>query len=145
MFFVCNHGRPRSSSRCSGGDGKEPQTITQLTKHIQSLKRKIRKFEEKFEQEKKYRVGNPGFNESADCVRQVCAFSWVSILWFWLPLLAGGQLCTHCDPYPLLPSSWAKFNGEPVLFSPIDSWYTSYSLQLLLLNCLSLSEHPYQH
>ncbi|XP_006979108.2 protein FAM13C isoform X1 [Peromyscus maniculatus bairdii] len=46
---------PRSSSRCSGGDGKEPQTITQLTKHIQSLKRKIRKFEEKFEQEKKYR------------------------------------------------------------------------------------------
>ncbi|KAF6317164.1 family with sequence similarity 13 member C [Rhinolophus ferrumequinum] len=46
---------PRSSSRCSCGDGKEPQTIAQLTKHIQSLKRKIRKFEEKFEQEKKYR------------------------------------------------------------------------------------------
>ncbi|XP_073935004.1 protein FAM13C isoform X2 [Castor canadensis] len=46
---------PRSSSRCSCGDGKELQTITQLTKHIQSLKRKIRKFEEKFEQEKKYR------------------------------------------------------------------------------------------
>uniref|UniRef100_A0A8C8UCW6 FAM13A-like domain-containing protein n=1 Tax=Peromyscus maniculatus bairdii TaxID=230844 RepID=A0A8C8UCW6_PERMB len=38
-----------------GRDGKEPQTITQLTKHIQSLKKKIRKFEEKFEQEKKYR------------------------------------------------------------------------------------------
>uniref|UniRef100_A0A5F9CIG1 Family with sequence similarity 13 member C n=1 Tax=Oryctolagus cuniculus TaxID=9986 RepID=A0A5F9CIG1_RABIT len=47
---------PRSSSRGSCGDSKEPQTITQLTKHIQSLKRKIRKFEEKFEQEKKYRV-----------------------------------------------------------------------------------------
>uniref|UniRef100_A0A2K6FJP7 Family with sequence similarity 13 member C n=1 Tax=Propithecus coquereli TaxID=379532 RepID=A0A2K6FJP7_PROCO len=46
---------PRSSSRCGCGDGKETQTITQLTKHIQSLKRKIRKFEEKFEQEKKYR------------------------------------------------------------------------------------------
>ncbi|XP_057591851.1 protein FAM13C isoform X3 [Hippopotamus amphibius kiboko] len=46
---------PRSCSRCSGSDGKEPHTITQLTKHIQSLKRKIRKFEEKFEQEKKYR------------------------------------------------------------------------------------------
>ncbi|XP_011360503.1 protein FAM13C isoform X2 [Pteropus vampyrus] len=46
---------PRSSSRCSCGDSKEPQTIAQLTKHIQSLKRKIRKFEEKFEQEKKYR------------------------------------------------------------------------------------------
>ncbi|KAM7338264.1 hypothetical protein ACRRTK_001748 [Alexandromys fortis] len=37
-----------------GGDGKEPQTITQLTKQIWSLKRKIWKFEEKFEQEKKY-------------------------------------------------------------------------------------------
>uniref|UniRef100_A0A8D0UA25 Family with sequence similarity 13 member C n=2 Tax=Sus scrofa TaxID=9823 RepID=A0A8D0UA25_PIG len=47
---------PRSSSRCGCGEGKEPPTITQLTKHIQSLKRKIRKFEEKFEQEKKYRV-----------------------------------------------------------------------------------------
>uniref|UniRef100_A0A8D1HVJ5 Family with sequence similarity 13 member C n=1 Tax=Sus scrofa TaxID=9823 RepID=A0A8D1HVJ5_PIG len=46
---------PRSSSRCGCGEGKEPPTITQLTKHIQSLKRKIRKFEEKFEQEKKYR------------------------------------------------------------------------------------------
>ncbi|XP_039076161.1 protein FAM13C isoform X1 [Hyaena hyaena] len=46
---------PRSSSRCGSVDSKEPQTITQLTKHIQSLKRKIRKFEEKFEQEKKYR------------------------------------------------------------------------------------------
>ncbi|KAM8773869.1 protein FAM13C isoform 2-T2 [Rhynchonycteris naso] len=45
----------RSSSRCSCGGGKEPQTIVQLTKHIQSLKRKIRKFEEKFEEEKKYR------------------------------------------------------------------------------------------
>ncbi|KAF6108680.1 family with sequence similarity 13 member C [Phyllostomus discolor] len=46
---------PRSSSRSGCGGGKEPQTIAQLTKHIQSLKRKIRKFEEKFEQEKKYR------------------------------------------------------------------------------------------
>ncbi|XP_036750954.2 protein FAM13C isoform X3 [Manis pentadactyla] len=45
----------RSSSRCGCSDGKEPQTIAQLTKHIQSLKRKIRKFEEKFEQEKNYR------------------------------------------------------------------------------------------
>ncbi|XP_020853895.1 protein FAM13C isoform X1 [Phascolarctos cinereus] len=44
---------PRSSPRCE--DGKGPQTVTQLTKRIQSLKRKIRKFEEKFEQEKKYR------------------------------------------------------------------------------------------
>uniref|UniRef100_A0A8D0L380 Family with sequence similarity 13 member C n=1 Tax=Sphenodon punctatus TaxID=8508 RepID=A0A8D0L380_SPHPU len=46
---------PRSSSRCSVEDCKEPQTVAQLTKHLQSLKRKIRKYEEKFEQEKKYR------------------------------------------------------------------------------------------
>ncbi|KAJ7410907.1 Protein FAM13C [Pitangus sulphuratus] len=46
--------RPRSSSRCNCEDCKEPQTVTQLTKHLQSLKRKIRKYEEKFEQEKKY-------------------------------------------------------------------------------------------
>ncbi|KAM7047806.1 protein FAM13C [Acridotheres tristis] len=45
---------PRSTSRCSCEDCKEPQTVTQLTKHLQSLKRKIRKYEEKFEQEKKY-------------------------------------------------------------------------------------------
>ncbi|XP_039238748.1 protein FAM13C isoform X1 [Pipra filicauda] len=45
---------PRSSSRCNCEDCKEPQTVTQLTKHLQSLKRKIRKYEEKFEQEKKY-------------------------------------------------------------------------------------------
>ncbi|NXC50777.1 FA13C protein, partial [Penelope pileata] len=45
---------PRSSSRCSCEDCKEPQTVAQLTKHLQSLKRKIRKYEEKFEQEKKY-------------------------------------------------------------------------------------------
>lgn len=66
--------RPRSSSRCSCGDGKEPQTITQLTKHIQSLKRKIRKFEEKFEQEKKYRVRALWFEIRVDCVRSVWAF-----------------------------------------------------------------------
>ncbi|EGW13174.1 Protein FAM13C [Cricetulus griseus] len=59
---------PRSSSRCSGGDGKEPQTITQLTKHIQSLKRKIRKFEEKFEQEKKYRPPVPRENGKLEAV-----------------------------------------------------------------------------
>ncbi|XP_074855599.1 protein FAM13C isoform X1 [Carettochelys insculpta] len=46
---------PRSASRCNCEDCKEPQTVMQLTKHLQSLKRKIRKFEEKFEQEKKYR------------------------------------------------------------------------------------------
>nr|XP_021139005.1 protein FAM13C isoform X5 [Columba livia] len=45
---------PRSSSRCNCEECKEPQTVAQLTKHLQSLKRKIRKYEEKFEQEKRY-------------------------------------------------------------------------------------------
>ncbi|XP_061305103.1 protein FAM13C isoform X1 [Pezoporus flaviventris] len=45
---------PRSSSRCNCEDCKEPHTVAQLTKHLQSLKRKIRKYEEKFEQERKY-------------------------------------------------------------------------------------------
>ncbi|KAM9273640.1 LOW QUALITY PROTEIN: protein FAM13C, partial [Morus bassanus] len=44
----------RSSSRCNCEECKEPQTVAQLTKHLQSLKRKIRKYEERFEQEKKY-------------------------------------------------------------------------------------------
>lgn len=90
----CNHCRPRSSSRCSCGDGKEPQTITQLTKHIQSLKRKIRKFEEKFEQEKKYRVRTLGFDKGADW-SEVCGFSSASVLPFWVPFFARGQLCSH--------------------------------------------------
>ncbi|XP_029104718.1 protein FAM13C [Scleropages formosus] len=36
------------------GDTKDTPSIPLLTKHVQTLKRKIRKFEEKFEQEKKY-------------------------------------------------------------------------------------------
>lgn len=71
LLFSC---RPRSSSRCSCGDGKETQTITQLTKHVQSLKRKIRKFEEKFEQEKKYRVRTLGFIAKMDYIRGVWIF-----------------------------------------------------------------------
>uniref|UniRef100_A0A8C5MJN4 Family with sequence similarity 13 member C n=1 Tax=Leptobrachium leishanense TaxID=445787 RepID=A0A8C5MJN4_9ANUR len=46
---------PRSSSRGNCEDAKEPLTVIQLTKQIQSLKRKIRKYEDKFEQEKNYR------------------------------------------------------------------------------------------
>ncbi|XP_069467322.1 protein FAM13C [Ambystoma mexicanum] len=46
---------PRSSSRGNCEDFKEPQTVAQLTKHIQNLKRRIRKYEERFEQERKYR------------------------------------------------------------------------------------------
>ncbi|XP_031762218.1 protein FAM13C isoform X2 [Xenopus tropicalis] len=46
---------PRSSSRGNCEVSKEPLTVVQLTKQIQSLKRKIRKYEEKFELEKNYR------------------------------------------------------------------------------------------
>ncbi|XP_041426135.1 protein FAM13C isoform X2 [Xenopus laevis] len=46
---------PRSSSRSNCEVSKEPLTVVQLTKQIQSLKRKIRKYEEKFELEKNYR------------------------------------------------------------------------------------------
>ncbi|KAM4636213.1 protein FAM13C [Discoglossus pictus] len=46
---------PRSSSRGNCADSKEPLTIMQLTKQIQTLRRRIRKFEEKFEQERNYR------------------------------------------------------------------------------------------
>ncbi|XP_069836407.1 protein FAM13C isoform X3 [Dendropsophus ebraccatus] len=46
---------PRSSSRGNCEDPKEPLTVIQLTKQIQNLKRKIRKFEDKFELEKNYR------------------------------------------------------------------------------------------
>ncbi|XP_068114792.1 protein FAM13C isoform X1 [Hyperolius riggenbachi] len=46
---------PRSSSRGNCEDPKEPLSVIQLTKQIQNLKRKIRKFEDRFEQEKNYR------------------------------------------------------------------------------------------
>ncbi|KAM9325032.1 LOW QUALITY PROTEIN: protein FAM13C [Gastrophryne carolinensis] len=46
---------PRSTSRGNCEDPKEPLTVIQLTKQIQNLKRKIRKFEDKFEREKNYR------------------------------------------------------------------------------------------
>ncbi|KAM5142224.1 protein FAM13C isoform 2-T2 [Mantella aurantiaca] len=46
---------PRSTSRGNCEDLKEPLTVIQLTKQIQNLKRKIRKYEDKFELEKNYR------------------------------------------------------------------------------------------
>ncbi|KAL2098055.1 hypothetical protein ACEWY4_007262 [Coilia grayii] len=57
--------RRRSSSLGSCDDDREELTSAQLSKKIHSLKRKIRKFEEKFEDERKYRpshsdkAGNP--------------------------------------------------------------------------------------
>ncbi|KAM4704209.1 protein FAM13C [Rhinophrynus dorsalis] len=46
---------PRSTSRSNCQVSKEPLTVMQLTKQIQNLKRKIRKYEDKFEYEKNYR------------------------------------------------------------------------------------------
>nr|DBA15188.1 TPA: hypothetical protein GDO54_004432 [Pyxicephalus adspersus] len=46
---------PRSTSRGNCEDPKEPLTVIQLTKQIQNLKKKIRKYEDKFELEKNYR------------------------------------------------------------------------------------------
>ncbi|XP_062282095.1 protein FAM13A [Scomber scombrus] len=57
--------RRRSSSLGSCDDEKEELTSAQLTKRIHVLKKKIHKFEERFEEERKYRpshgdkVGNP--------------------------------------------------------------------------------------
>ncbi|XP_033871213.3 protein FAM13A-like isoform X1 [Acipenser ruthenus] len=47
--------RRRSASLGSCEDDREELTSAQLSKKIQSLKKKIRKFEEKFEEERKYR------------------------------------------------------------------------------------------
>lgn len=49
--------RRRSSSLGSHEDDREEDlTPAQITRKIQSLKKKIRKFEERFEEERKYRV-----------------------------------------------------------------------------------------
>lgn len=49
--------RRRSSSLGSCDDEKEELTSAQLTKRIHVLKKKIHRFEERFEEERKYRVG----------------------------------------------------------------------------------------
>ncbi|XP_078079743.1 protein FAM13C isoform X2 [Mustelus asterias] len=56
---------PRNSTLVNSEAENSPMLVTQLTKQIQNLRKKIRKYEEKFEQEKKYRpshsdkVGDP--------------------------------------------------------------------------------------
>lgn len=52
--------RRRSSSLGSYDDEKEEKELTspQLTKRIHVLKKKIHRFEERFEEERKYRVRN---------------------------------------------------------------------------------------
>ncbi|XP_078422030.1 si:ch73-51i5.2 [Cetorhinus maximus] len=56
---------PRNSALVNAEAENSPMLVTQLTKQIQNLRKKIRKYEEKFEQEKNYRpsysdkVGDP--------------------------------------------------------------------------------------
>lgn len=50
--------RRRSSSLGSGDDDREELTSAQLTKRIHILKKKIQRFEERFEEDRKYRVGH---------------------------------------------------------------------------------------
>lgn len=50
--------RRRSSSLGSCDDEREELTSAQLTKRIHVLKKKIHRFEEKYEEERKYRVGS---------------------------------------------------------------------------------------
>lgn len=61
---MCLCSRRRSSSLGSCDDEKEELTSAQLTKRIHVLKKKIHRFEEKFEEERKYRVSsnNPSIN-----------------------------------------------------------------------------------
>lgn len=53
-------------SRCRGRDGPEgsedecPSSITFLSRQIQTLKKKVRRFEDQFEQEMNYKVNTPG-------------------------------------------------------------------------------------
>ncbi len=49
--------RRRSSSLGSCDDEKEELTSAQITKRIHVLKKKIHRFEERFEEDRKYRVG----------------------------------------------------------------------------------------
>ena len=54
--FVCVCSRRRSSSLGSCDEEKEELSSVQLSKRIHVLKKKIHRFEEKFEYERKYRV-----------------------------------------------------------------------------------------
>ncbi|XP_063817823.1 protein FAM13C isoform X2 [Pseudophryne corroboree] len=60
---------PRSSSRGNCEDPKEPLTVIQLTKQIQNLKKKIRKFEDKFEQERNYRPSHSDKTSNLECLK----------------------------------------------------------------------------
>ncbi|XP_063074740.1 protein FAM13A isoform X2 [Engraulis encrasicolus] len=61
--------RRRSSSLGSCDDDREELTSAQLSKKIHSLKRKIRKFEERFEEERKYRPSHSDKAGNAEVLR----------------------------------------------------------------------------
>lgn len=61
--------RRRSSSLGSCDDEKEELTSAQLTKRIHVLKKKIHRFEERFEEERKYRVRSSGRSGQRDTFR----------------------------------------------------------------------------
>ncbi|XP_029910228.1 protein FAM13A isoform X2 [Myripristis murdjan] len=63
--------RRRSSSLGSCDDEKEELTSAQLTKRIHVLKKKIRKFEEKFEEERKYRPSHSDKAANPEVLRWV--------------------------------------------------------------------------
>ncbi|KFW68370.1 Protein FAM13C, partial [Pygoscelis adeliae] len=92
---------PRSSSRCNCEECKEPQTVAQLTKHLQSLKRKIRKYEEKFEQEKKYLPSHGDKTSNPEVLK-------------WMNDLARGrkQLKVPLQSSPMVTSSMSKMGLE---------------------------------
>lgn len=69
-YFVFS--RRRSSSLGSCDNECEKLTSTQLSKKIHSLKKKIRKFEEKFEEERKYRVSNIRIAENSTTFPKGC-------------------------------------------------------------------------
>ncbi|XP_014349225.2 protein FAM13C [Latimeria chalumnae] len=59
----------RSSSRGNIEDATEPISVAELTKHIQNLKRKIRKYEERFEKEKKYKPSHSDKTANPDVLK----------------------------------------------------------------------------
>nr|XP_011736015.1 protein FAM13A isoform X8 [Macaca nemestrina] len=61
--------RRRSSSLGSYDDEQEDLTPAQLTRRIQSLKKKIRKFEDRFEEEKKYRPSHSDKAANAEVLK----------------------------------------------------------------------------
>lgn len=75
--------RRRSSSLGSCDDDKEELTSAQLTKRIHVLKKKIHRFEERFEEERKYRVGSSDrlldrpdgqLHLHPQCLQELCLF-----------------------------------------------------------------------